>query len=258
MKNMRLVGFLKILANLKVITGLHIGSGSSGITIGEVDNPVIKINGKPYIPGSSLKGKLRSLLEHSEKLEIDNKEGLHICNNENCDLCAVFGRPAEKKGKEGPTRIIFRDSYLNEEKSEKEARENGFLEIKWENRIHRLTGKVEVSLRDIERVLPGTVFDLEIIYRIYESDLDGKNIEEVKEIDNLPNKLKNRFGLIIKGLKLLEMDYLGGCGTRGYGKVKIENIVVELHTIDAIKKNKPVVLKNGSLSDLYESLQARI
>lgn len=226
---MKFMGFLKLSGNLRVVTGLHIGGGSAGVSIGATDNPVIKVNGKPYIPGSSLKGKVRSSLELAYGKEIDEKLGRHECkkNSNPCDLCIVFGRGAERKGEEGPTRVIFRDCDINEKESDEEARKNGYTEIKMENAINRLTSKVEGALRDTERILPGTVFNVEILYRIYDKDVDSE-IKDIEKIDNLPEPLKTRFKLILEGLKLLEEDYLGGKGTRGYGKVKLENIKIEL------------------------------
>ena len=66
MEELRLQGKYIIQGKIKVLTGLHIGGPTTGLNIGGVDNIVIKdAKGKPYIPGSSLKGKMRSLLEYS-------------------------------------------------------------------------------------------------------------------------------------------------------------------------------------------------
>ncbi len=258
---MKFLGFVKISCNLRVLTGLHIGGGIGGIAIGATDNPVIKgPDGKPYIPGSSLKGKIRSLLELAEGLPIDEKLGRHECGAKEkresgkkvkaCDLCVVFGRAGEYKLDEGPTRVIFRDCKINEELSDKEARKAGYTEIKYENAINRITSRVEYGLRDSERVLPGTVFDVEIVYRVFDADMDGAKLTDIKSLENLPDLLKKRLGLIIKGMKLLEEDYLGGCGTRGYGKVKFENLKIEILPLDYfVKGGEPIKIFEGELKE---------
>lgn len=50
---------------LECVTGTRIGGTQEKFEIGGIDNPVIKdpLTDLPYIPGSSLKGKLRHLLE---------------------------------------------------------------------------------------------------------------------------------------------------------------------------------------------------
>ncbi|WP_456328621.1 type III-A CRISPR-associated RAMP protein Csm3 [Archaeoglobus sp.] len=262
---MKLEGLIKITCNLKVLTGLHIGGETGGVRIGATDKPVIKgADGKPYIPGSSLKGKIRSLLELAEGLEIDEQLGRHECGAKEkrearekgtkevkvkaCDLCTVFGRGGEYKLDEGPTRVIFRDCYINEDLSSDEAKKRNYTEIKWENAINRITSRVDVGLRDTERVLPGTVFNVEITYRVFDEDLNGKKLDEIKSLKDLPEPLKNRLGLVIKGMKLLEKDYLGGCGTRGYGKVKFENIGIRIFTLEHIAKSEgPVEVFKGDL-----------
>jgi len=249
---MKFLGFLRLKCNLRVITGLHVGGGTAGISIGATDSPVIKVNGKPYIPGSSLKGKIRSLLETAYGLEIDSKLGRHECkkNTDPCDICIVFGRAAERKGSEGPTRIIFRDSYVNDELSDEEVKKREYTEIKMENAINRITSRVEGALRDIERVLPGTVFDVEILYRVYDEDISSGDLESVEKLEALPEPLKSRFGLILEGMKILEQDYLGGKGTRGYGKVRFENLKIESIPFEYFKQNGKIKeLFRGSLSE---------
>jgi len=258
---MKFLGFVRISCNLRVLTGLHIGGGTGGIAIGATDNPVIKgADGKPYIPGSSLKGKIRSLLELAEGLPIDEKLGRHECGAKEkresdkkvkaCDLCTVFGRGGEYKLDEGPTRVIFRDCKINEELSDREVRKAGYTEIKYENTIDRITSRVEYGLRDTERVLPGTVFDVEILYRVFDVDTNGADIRNVKSLENLPDPLKRRLGLIIKGMKLLEDDYLGGCGTRGYGKIKFEKFKIEILPIDYfVKGGEPIKIFEDELRE---------
>lgn len=191
-------------------TGLHIGTGR-GYDIGGVDSPVIKTSkGIPYIPGSSLKGKIRSLLEIFYKKSINDK-GRHECNDDSCNICLLFGSPNLNK----QTRLLFRDSFLDEEDFEKKRKEGFFkdsqmltkyTELKIENSIDRISGKTgHGSLRQIERVPKGAVFKFEIVMNCFEGD----NVEELE-------------AHLYKGFELLANNYLGGSGSRGYGAVSIK------------------------------------
>ncbi|OAA84799.1 type III-A CRISPR-associated RAMP protein Csm3 [Clostridium ljungdahlii] len=220
-----MLGRLIINADLVVKTGLHIGGGNSSVEIGGIDNSVIKNHkGEPYIPGSSLKGKLRSLTELAYgKIDKDEKTGKNLpCNCGECFICKIYGVSASEENKitdRLPTRIIVRDAFLKESIAETMRKKEGqfkdlelsYTESKWENSIDRLTSKANPRL--FERVPEGAIFDLEIVYTIY---------NEV-DIDNIK--------YLIEGFQFLEDDYLGGNGTRGYGKVKFENIKFFTKTI---------------------------
>lgn len=212
-----MLGRLIINADLVVKTGLHIGGGSSSVEIGGIDNSVIKNHkGEPYIPGSSLKGKLRSLTELAHNKIGRNEKGENLpCNCGECFICKIYGVSAGEENKSIdrlPTRIIVRDAFLKESIAETMRRkekdfkdlELSYTESKWENSIDRLTSKANPRL--FERVPEGAIFDLEIIYTIYKEE----------DIENIKN--------LIESFQFLEDDYLGGNGTRGYGKVKFENI----------------------------------
>ena len=199
---MRLIEKNIITGTILLKTGLHIGGSKSSLDIGGLDSPVIKTPlGVPYIPGSSLKGKIRTLLGLSYgafKLEEDKE----ITKK-------MFGS-AEKDWKE-PTRLIFRDAVLDVDKfmemftNKNASLETDFSEEKYENTIDRKSGKTTGGgLRNIERVPAGAVFSFEIVINVF--DKDNKD-EMLKELE--------------KGLNLLQDDYLGGSGTRGYGKVVI-------------------------------------
>lgn len=185
-------------------TGLHIGGSKSSLDIGGLDSPVIKTpQGVPYIPGSSLKGKIRSLL--------GVKEGSIDVKTDSDLLVKMFGTSV--KGKETITRLIFRDAFLDENDFNKVFIEKNaildtkFTEAKYENTIDRKSGTTKQGgLRQIERVPAGAKFLFEVIVNRY--DENGK-------LDNdFTTKLK-------EGFKMLEENYLGGSGSRGYGKVKI-------------------------------------
>lgn len=179
-------------------SGLHIGAGNDVIEIGGLDNPVVKdVAGRPYIPGSSIKGKLRSIMEWCEGKVSGNEPC--SCGDAACIICRVFGPHKSKKMELGPPRLIVRDAVLSAQPSAL-----GFTEAKYENTINRIDGTA-VNPRQIERVHPETAFTFEIIYRNYLAD------EKAAEEDR--RKLEN-------GLKLLEHDYLGGSGSRGSGRVR--------------------------------------
>lgn len=200
----RLIKKIKIQYTIKVLTGLHIGGSSDNVEIGGIDNPVIKLgDGKPYIPGSSLKGKIRSLLEQS-------KEATTV--GDNSEINKLFGSAADNKSNEAtPSKVIFRDFYLTKDSVE-ELKNSDYLpmpytENKYENVvIDRLTGKAQ-HLRQTERVPAGAKFEGEIILNIWDSDTEQDFITMLKD-----------------GISLLENDYLGGSGSRGYGQVKLEEI----------------------------------
>ena len=197
-----------IKGKIKLLTGLHIGGGNEAIEIGGIDNPVIKDpkTNLPIIPGSSLKGKIRSMLEIKNN-KINDKNG-GPCSCGNCVICKVFGNTA-KENNVGITRAIFRDSFISKES--KEIIDSKYIlatEAKMENTINRLKGTAEHP-RTSERVIAGLIFDFEISIRIFEGDNDVS------------------VNLIKEGLSLLEKDALGGSGSRGYGKIEFQNLKLD-------------------------------
>lgn len=210
-----------IIATLKVETGLRIGGGDEGMHIGGVDNVIIKHphTNEPYLPGSSVKGKMRSLLEWRSgavqsqvlsKGDYDNapenqKEAIkHILQ--------LFGMGGSDKLTEkeavffGPSRLAFWDCSLNTAWKES-ALSDGLplTEVKSENRIDRIKGTAEHP-RQTERIPAGAVFDFKLTFKVLSDD---------------SNALEKT---VLSGLKLLELDGLGGSGSRGYGKIRFENL----------------------------------
>ncbi|GIW64300.1 MAG: type III-A CRISPR-associated RAMP protein Csm3 [Patescibacteria group bacterium] len=190
---------VKTTYKIKVLTGLHIGAGKEGFEIGEMDNPIVKEfdSGIPYIPGSSIKGKMRFLLE--KKYKGDQEKSLMVEE--------LFGQSAEVDNKK-MTIVLIRDGFVSED-----LRQELWERLKEGEPITE--EKTEVSLRGgksnprpIERVPKGYEFEFEVVFRFYEVDDE----EERKKF----------IELFEEGLSLLEEDYLGGSGSRGYGKVKIE------------------------------------
>ncbi|OPY90898.1 MAG: RAMP superfamily protein [Syntrophus sp. PtaU1.Bin208] len=221
-----------ITGEIYVKTGIHIGGSSLGLSIGGADKVVVRnpLDNLPYIPGSSLKGKMRSLLEKSYglieiKYQEDNDRKTRwtgpLCQNPDEPIVKLFGFPAEASGvlnpSHAPTRLTVRDCLLKNE-NELAAAENTDMyctEVKTEVSIDRLTSAA--NPRNFERVPAGARFTLELILDVYNVDHDAKS-----EIDPAQHYLN----LVREGLFLIEDDYLGGQGTRGYGQIKfiIENI----------------------------------
>ncbi len=238
-------GKIIIKGRIKLKTGLHIGAQTEAIEIGGIDNPVLKDpnTGEPYIPGSSLKGKLRSLFEKSlSAKQPEDKRGsgedkwfnrrigdawIHVCENlekaVNCPVCRLFGISGKGSGnKNYPSRTIFRDAHLCNDKELEEV-----IEIKYETAIDRITSAA--NPRPMERVVPGAEFEFEIVYNV-------ENEQEKRE------DIKNLISL----MKMLEDDYLGGSGSRGYGKV-------ELRITKVVERTKDFYLKDESEKVLLSS-----
>jgi CRISPR-associated protein Csm3 len=209
---------------MELITGLRIGDSKESTEIGGVDAPVVrrKDNQQPYIPGSSIKGKMRCLLELAYGINADSE-----CRNNGHIVQQLFGAAESKKDNSPniPSRLIVRDSYLTKKWAEKlknsEFTDMPYTEIKAENKINRLTGTAD-SPRFFERIPAGAKFEVEFVINIFEGD-DEKALTDLLE----------------NGIKLLEMDYLGGSGSRGYGQVKLtiknksdKNIKVEEQRIE--------------------------
>lgn len=212
----RLLDIVQIEGSIVTETGLTIG-GLDTFGIGGIDKQVVKDplrQNAPYIPGSSLKGKLRSLLELATG-RVDNQGNPHSCTAATCGLCAVFGphRAADRTPERGPTRLIVRDARLctADEEAEEFFRATGrWVDLKTENVIDRLTGTA-AHPRTFERVPAGMRFEFSMGYRVLDPG-DGGQFD----LDNL--------ALVRQGLDLLTRDYLGSSGSRGYGQISLVNV----------------------------------
>lgn len=231
-----ILGKIIILGTLECLTGMHIGASKENMEIGAIDLPVVRdpVTREPYIPGSSLKGKMRALLEKA--LGITNRRDIgtrnnpvfvHVCDDANtafnCNLCRIFGSTGKDGGKNFPARLIVRDLYLTRNSVEKLSDiDTGlqYTEWKFENAIDRVTSAA--NPRQIERVPKGAEFEFELIY----------NVEDKNHIDDDLKNLK-------LALDLLKLDALGGHGSRGYGKVDIK------YKDNGIKAITAGYLKNG-------------
>ena len=221
---MRLTKILDLRGEIELLTGLHIGAGDLAMRIGGVDNAVIRSprDNLPYIPGSSLKGKIRSLLEW-------RSGAIGGANGNPLDLSAlkrVAGRPEEAlvaailklfgvSGDQsldeatatrfGVTRVSFHDASLIDDRSP--GSNLPLTEVKSENRIDRIRGVAEHP-RQTERVAAGVSFAFRLTVKVFDGDED---------------LLPTLFG----GMRLLELDSLGGSGSRGYGKIRFCKLTLD-------------------------------
>jgi len=248
MLNISLRGKVIIAGRIRTATGLHIGGAAAGLDIGGIDNPIIRhpVTREPYIPGSSLRGKLRTLLDRqlgtriNQEIQTKNpKVRIHECKDsrdyDQCPVCQIFGLTPGGDRKDWnnlrPTRLMVRDVTLSHEEIEvdgKQVKINQrlfdaktdlpFTEVKWEAAIDRITSAAVP--RQNERVPADTVFGpFEFIYNIY--DINGGGYGgAAKGARRDVAWLRHVF----EGMRLLEEDYLGGYGSRGAGKIAFENL----------------------------------
>lgn len=207
---MKLIKYQVCKGVLHCETGLRIGAGKDAIEVSGSDNPILRhpLTDLPYVPGSSLKGKMRSQLELRDRRVTQNGGP---CDCGQCAICRTFGCAKAKNSRE-PARILVRDCALTDDsqrKLEQAQADRGlfFAEEKSEVVIDRNTGKAAgAGPRPMERVPAGIEFQFEIVLRIFEGDDEAALRKMVED-----------------GLDLVEQDALGGSGSRGYGKVRFLN-----------------------------------
>ncbi len=286
-KQKPLLGKFFITSHIVVETGLHIGGGGESLDIGGLDKPVIRdpLTRRPYLPGSSIKGKLRSILERLEGKPM-NRKGAGVYRYESddledgyteidqqvikfmgartCPVSRIFGSTGVNcwiktsivtaqrldpvsnpprtrnnlegneeytyvKGRNSPARLIVRDCHLMPTSAEKLENINTGLymtEWKFENGLDRITAAA--NPRQIERVPAGSEFNFELVYTVEDEDLNQAR-----------HDLKN----LLRAILILEDDALGGHGSRGYGKVKFQNLEFCYRDYQGIDSTK-----SGSLS----------
>lgn len=193
-------GKILIRCDLEVRTGMHIGGSSAFSAIGAVDSPVIRdpYTGQPIVPGSSLKGKLRTLLARSICRDIENMLDF---NKDDEAILRLFGSSEPVRR----SRLQFADAFLT---NADQLSAVGVTEVKTENAISR--GNSVANPRQIERVIAGAKFGVRIVYDVTD-----------------PTQTEADLTLLAKGMKLLQMDYLGGHGSRGSGRVSLKNFRLE-------------------------------
>ncbi|MEJ5185548.1 MAG: type III-A CRISPR-associated RAMP protein Csm3 [Candidatus Geothermincolales bacterium] len=241
------LGKLLLKGKVRCETGLHIGASKEILEIGGLDNPVLRdpLSRYPYIPGTSLKGKLRSFLEKTTGKNFNRSTGngfRHECTDRECEVCRLFGSTDDKSTQgEGniPSRLVVRDAFLDEEsKNRLEKLDSPLLytELKFENALDRVT--CAASPRQMERVPAGSSFCYEILYT-------------VESIDHVVEDVSNLLGTLI----ILEDDYLGGSGSRGYGKVRFDGNALVLRPRDYyLGTEEEKLLLDGDLRTIREGL----
>lgn len=195
---------IQITGTIEVVTGMHIGGSEAFAAIGAIDSPVIidPLSRKPIIPGSSLKGKMRALLAKTYNPTVVNH------NDDSEKISRLFGSSANNKLM--TSRLIFSDMILDNYDELHSKGLDSITEVKFENTISRTTSVA--NPRQIERVIRGSKFKLNIIYDVLE-DYQDQALDDIK--------------ILVEGMKLLQYDYLGGGGTRGNGKIKFSNVTAD-------------------------------
>ncbi len=236
---MKLTRIQKITGQIELLTGLHIGSGNTEIHIGGTDNPVIKnpITQQPYIPGSSIKGKMRSLLEwqlgvvgitDGRPLSFKDLDKVDPAVEQAAkDLLKLFGSApdgaTEATANEiGPSRLSFWDCELDSSWAKEMDDKNLLLtEVKMENTIDRIKGTAEHP-RNTERVPATARFNFNLTLRVHDNE--------------------DLIATLLNGLKLMEISGLGGSGSRGYGKIVFNQLKIDDRDIqsqlDAVNVNE--------------------
>jgi CRISPR-associated protein Csm3 len=226
---LKLIGKLILEGELHCETGLHVGAGKGSLEIGGADNPVVKDSwGRPYVPGSSLRGKIRALLEQSSGLAVPSelvflsrRKGqevrIHQSDRPDDEICLLFGRnpgriervtgEALESSQASPARLAVYDAPLVLDSVTPQMRENlddELTEVKSENSIDRITS--QANPRTLERVPAGARFQVRLV------------------MDVLCEEDAPLFLRVLEGLRLLEDDALGGGGSRGSGRVRFANL----------------------------------
>ena len=228
-----LKGKVIIKAILRVETGLHIGAAKDFAPIGAVDSPFIRdpFTKKPIIPGSSLKGKIRTLLAKSAATQ----PVLNDIAEDPEQIKKLFGTAGKKYAR--AARLQFFDLQMTDKSFKRfDAMElDTYIgEVKFENTISRITAAA--NPRQIERVPAGTEFDFKLVYNVENKD-----------------ELQDDMETLAKGFKLLQMDYLGGHGSRGYGRVTLENFELDVFAINESDANEiKEELKIGKIQELMK------
>jgi len=238
-RTIHLYGRVVLRGDVHALSGLHIGASKEALGIGDVDLPVIRdAHRRPYIPGSSLKGKMRSQWEKlkgaTQNQQIGKVKGkevwIHACEDVNCPVCTIYGVTGDI-AKDAPTRLTVRDISLRPESLDGTTAVL-YSEVKWEAAIDRVTSAA--SPRQMERVPAGAVFGpMELVFSIYGA------------------ADRARSGDLLTGLQLVEDDYLGGQGSRGSGKVAFEHLSVVLKVGDEYRELSDERFNDKTLKELF-------
>lgn len=211
--------------HVEALTGLMIGASNSGMAIGGPDKQVIRNprTNLPYIPGSSLKGKMRSLFELFEgTFSTDGKYG--PTTNASHKAARLFGyinndEKANDLPKQRPSRLLVRDGELLN-KEDFPNTDLPYTEAKTENNLNRITAAA--NPRTFERVPKGAKFGLELVLNVFDDDNETELLED-----------------LLVALRLVHDDYLGGGGSRGNGQIRFELTTVVERTANYYRNQAP-------------------
>jgi len=251
-RQIKLLGYIKISGTITAITGLHIGGTADSIDKGGIDNPVIKnpVTNEPYIPGSSLRGKMRSLLEKktakqfspmTDEIWMEMYKGStpqSTINAMNSEVCRVFGNSASYESI--PSILVVRDALYTDD-TRKKYMENGLprTEAKMEIAVDRITA--HALPRTIERVPAGAEFNFEMVYKVMEMTFIEKvenKTEVYKTFKPTKDSIKKDIENILWAMEQIqENEGLGGNTSRGHGQVKFELDPLQLKSFDSIIEN---------------------
>ena len=257
------LGKLLLEGEIQCQTGLHIGAGKGSLEIGGADNPVVKdAFGVPYIPGSSLRGRLRSLLEQSlgltvpsELIYVSKRRGqdvrIHQSDRPDDEVCILFGRSpvrvekvsgeASESAAATPARLTVYDSPLVVDSITQQMRENlddELTEVKSENAVDRITS--QANPRTLERVPAGARFRFRMV------------------LDVLCPEDKPLIARVTEALRLLEDDALGGGGSRGNGRVSFGSLTLSWRSKDYYAKgaSESTLVSGAELTALQQMVGA--
>lgn len=242
---------LIISGKITALTGIAIGGTNQAMSIGGVDKGVIRnpLNNEPYIPGSSLKGKMRSLLELRDGT-LGNESMGAVKNgpttSQNHRAARLFGN-AVTGGIQRPSRIIVRDAYLDRDQIAGTFFKNAdlpYTEVKTEVVIDRITSRA--MPRQIERVPAGARFDFSIVLNLFDGHDNSGDVPKTnaEEQDNETELVQDLFA----AMQLLQNDYIGAAGSRGSGQISIQ---VE----KVLERSRTFYEMNGAendVTDLYK------
>lgn len=277
---LQLLGRVLVAGRIRAITGLRVGSSDKGINIGDASQVLRDpLTNRPYIPGSSLRGKLRSLAERARWSSLSapsdvqrvGNAGVHRCSKdasrrqyEDCPICPVFGTTSELPHAT-PTRLLVRDVMLSDAsaKALDDTRTDlPYTEVKTEVAIDRITAAS--NPREIERVPADSLFCLEVTaLRSGTSGGQGNPERVLAEFMSFAiyedRDINDRFAVLPHAMALLEDDYLGGHGARGYGRVRFEDLTLTVRRYRGTTVHDTPLVKDGTVADLEaDNLPGRI
>jgi CRISPR-associated protein Csm3 len=263
-----LLGKLRLSSHLIVETGLHIGGGGESLDIGGLDKPVIRdpLTLQPYLPGSSIKGKLRSILERLLNKPLNRPGGSGTYRYESDDLesgiSEVSGQFIPFEGSRTcPLSRVFgstgNDCWITEAIAQTQGLEmkgkrtiNGaeYVKVRGRNAPARLIVRDCHLLPESAEKLKKVDTGLYMTEWKFENGIDRITAAaNPRQLERVPAGSQFQFELVYTvedaaqaeedlkniaiALAILEDDALGGHGSRGYGKVRFQNFKLHYHDV---------------------------